>query len=697
MYTFILKSTVLWVLFTSILQAQSTDISTSLIERDTNVLTQKNGVHDFIQELRRNGEYDSVLIYSEAYLDIAESVNDEEAILDAIYHIGIALYRLDLETFKSSSIDLVNRSKSGRNRLYEARGYKYLSDYFASSGKVDSNLYYLTKAEEVAKLAHNFESDSLLQTLVGQFRHNKATVYYRQQLFDEAIEFSLANSEYAISIGNKDLEMRAYQVLAASYSALFSYGEETGAEIETELYLERSLEFARLFVRAANQTNNEYLQGFAYSTLANMHSMQHELDSALVYYNQSARYALAQKDYLLYSSRVNNIGNIHSRMGEYELADSKFMEAFTIAIDIGNEVMQSRAANNISYNALQLGELNKAKSYALTSIELAESTGRYGTASQGYGNLSVIEEELGNTAAAFNAYKSHIQYRDSLLKVENLQRIDDLQTKYETEKKQAEIEFLQNESKLQSALIKTRNTQFIMVGLILVLVAVSLYLLYQRRLKKQEKELHQINQRLLSVQMNPHFLFNALVSIQSFVLQNREVKDTSNFVAKFAKVTRMVLNYSREPFITLKEELELLNEFLRLQQIRTGNTFDYSFTIDDNIEPDTILIPPMLAQPFIENAVEHGILPMQDERGKIYIEIKKVAEVLTIKMRDNGEGFKQDKHPTSKKSLAIKITGERFELLRKITSKPFSFTIRNASEHDHETGVEVEFCVPIVT
>ncbi len=692
-----LKEVVLSVLLLSSVNAQSVDVRSSLKELNTDLLNNPEEVNTFIMGFYQESEYDSVRFYAELYYQLAESKGNTTHKLEALFLLGRGLSGLDMEAFKTVSNQLLRSAKRAENSLFIARGYKYLSDYYFNYSVTDSTLYYLEKAESVASSDNNFRSDSLLQTLVGQFRHNRASVYYRQQMFDDAIELALDNRDYAIRISDVDLEMRSYQVLAASYSALVSYGEETGAEIETELYLERSKEFARLFVNAANQTQNDYLKGFAYATLANMHSMQNELDSALINYQRSLEFAFKQKDYAIYSSRLNNIGNIHSQLGQLELANDKYVESYQVAVDLGNAVLQARAANNISYTALQLNDLNRAKNFALIGIRLGEQLGRYGTISQSYGNLSEIEQRLGNTEAALEAYKSHIQFRDSLLKAENLQRIEDLQTKYETEKKQTEIDFLQKESRLQAALIKTRNTQIISVGLLLILIVTGGYMLYQRRVSKQQRELQDMHQRLLSVQMNPHFLFNALVSIQSFVLQNREVKDTSNFVAKFAKVTRMVLNYSREPFITLNQELELLKEFLRLQQIRTGNTFDYNFAIDENIQTDSILIPPMLAQPFIENAVEHGILPKQDERGKIDIEIVKKEAHLAILVRDNGAGFKKGDGLTSKKSLAIKITGERFELLKKITGKPYSFTIKSPDRSSDNRGVEVEFCIPVVS
>lgn len=677
--------------------SQDYDIRKGLENRAGWVLQHQEDIHEFIRGYYRTGTHDSVLYFANRYYGIAEDAGDDKKLADALYFVGMGQSRLDLVAFKSTAETLVNLGSQLDEAIYVARGYKYISDYYSSIGNADSSIFFLKEAEESALSDRNFDSDSLLQVLVGQFRHNIASGYYRQQMFDEAIEVALNNRNYAISIGEEELEMRTYQILSAAYSALVSYATETGAELDTELYLDRSEEFAKLFVASANKSDNDYIKGFAYATLANMYSMREKLDSALVNYEHSLVYARSQKDYRLYSSRLNNIGSIHTRLGQLEMADIKYNESYMVAVDINNEILQARSANNIAYNALQLNNLNRARQFALISIELGEKLGRYGTLSQGYGNLSDIETQSSNPVAALEAYKSHIQYRDSLLKEENLQRIEDLQAKYETEKKEAEIELLQNQSELQAALIQTRNSQIIVVALVLLLIAAGIYLAYQRRLDMKQKELQDSNQRLLSVQMNPHFLFNALVSIQSFVLQNKEAKDTSNFVAKFAKVTRMVLNYSREHFITLEQELDLLNEFLRLQQIRTNNKFDYHFHLDESINPSAVLLPPMLAQPFIENAVEHGILPMQDERGSIEVSVKRKGDLLLISVQDNGAGFKHGEETTNKKSLAIKITGERFELLRKITGKPFSFDISSNPKNTFGRGVSVEFKVPVFT
>ena len=670
-------------------------LTASLKAGRTSVVDRAESVHRLLKGFQKSGDFDSLRFYSEKYLSITRQVKNEAETIEALYLNALGEYRFDLDAFVRVSRELEQRSDKADNHVMGARARKLISDYYYRIGDADSSIIFLKKAEQKALQDPGFAQDSVLKLLVGQFRHNIASRLYQQQRFDESLEVAMKNRHYAIDIGDKELETRSYQVLATIYSALVSYAEETDSELDIIEYSKRSKEYAKLFISAASEMGNDYLTGFAHATLANMFYQEEAFDSALVHFTLSLDFAEKRKDYLLYCSRLGNVANVLHTMGRLEDAGEKYYEAYPMAQDIGSEVMQARMANNLSYNSLKLNDLNRARDFAKRTIELGLKLERYGTVSQGYGNLSGIEEQAGNFEEALAAFKYHEQYRDSVLKEENLNRIEELQTQYETEKKEAEIELLQNKSELQQALIATRNSQFIAVAVILILILVSVYFWYHKRLAEKQQALQDSNQRLLSVQMNPHFLFNALVSIQSFILQQRETKETSNFVAKFAKVTRMVLSYSRERFVTLQQELTLLEEFLKLQQIRTNHKFDYIFNVDTTIQADRLMLPPMLAQPFIENAIEHGILPKQDHRGSIQITIKNNTDLLCIEVEDNGAGLTQEvSQKSGHESLATKITTERFGLLAKITDKPFSYEIINKKDAGLGEGVIVRFTVP---
>ena len=667
-------------------------------EENLSVVLNLDELKSFFNAKRAKGEFESIISIGAKLAELAKEQNNKEIEFWSRYLVIEASRRINFGESDAETKKLISELSSSDNVELLALTYKLESDFFTQISNIDSSSHYLELASETIQKVSGFDTSSVLRFKLGQFQHNLAGQLYRRQAFEPAIEIILANIELADEIEVLDLKVRSLQMASAIYSAMGKYAQETNSELEVDWYLEKAKDYSDQFIEEAKKLENDYLTGFAYMMKANQFDTEGKPDSALVYYRESLNYVNREQEPASYISRLNNLAGALSDAGRMEEAFDSFFEAYQLAGDIGNTVLLARISNNLSFTALQLGRLNEARNFANETIAYGMELSRWGTVSQGYGNLTNIEEQSGDFEAALRAYEGHIQYRDSLLKEENLSRIEELQTKYESEKKQAEIELLQNQSELQEALLNARNAQIIIISLVLILFALGVYLVYNRRLRAQEHRVEEANQRLLSVQMNPHFLFNALVAIQSFIIQNREAKETSNFVAKFAKVTRMVLNYSREPLITLEEELSLLHEFLRLQQIRTDHKFRFQFSISEEIDTANIFIPPMLAQPFIENAVEHGILPRKDEDGMISIEITEKEGFLVIAVDDNGVGIAEHRSEhSSHKSLATKITSERFDLLGKIFGKPFTYQIIDKNKESGNSGLRVEFRLPGVT
>lgn len=169
--------------------------------------------------------------------------------------------------------------------------------------------------------------------------------------------------------------------------------------------------------------------------------------------------------------------------------------------------------------------------------------------------------------------------------------------------------------------------------------------------------------------MDPHFIFNALGNIQSIILQKDTVLAVS-YLNKFTKLTRQVLEQSRKETISLEEEINTLKNYIELQQLRLNNGFDYSIECDEEIEKD-ILIPPLLLQPFIENAVEHGLKPLENKtRGSIEIYFKedKKQQILICTIKDNGIGLAASRKLEKNiihQSLSTTITDERLRKMQK--------------------------------
>jgi ligand-binding sensor domain-containing protein/DNA-binding CsgD family transcriptional regulator len=206
----------------------------------------------------------------------------------------------------------------------------------------------------------------------------------------------------------------------------------------------------------------------------------------------------------------------------------------------------------------------------------------------------------------------------------------------------------------------------------------------------------------LRMQMNPHFIFNALNSIQYYILQGNVV-EANKYLSKFSKLQREILHCSNQPFISLEKELEILTAYLQLEQHRFGGNFTYKIDMTEEIEPVEIMIPPMILQPFVENSIWHGLMPVQTERMlSIYFELES-DDILLVAIRDNGigraastrlkGGGQINSEHESKGMLMIK---QRLQLLQQQYDKPFDVSISDITDTKGDvmgTHVELTFFI----
>jgi LytS/YehU family sensor histidine kinase len=203
----------------------------------------------------------------------------------------------------------------------------------------------------------------------------------------------------------------------------------------------------------------------------------------------------------------------------------------------------------------------------------------------------------------------------------------------------------------------------------------------------------------LSSQMNPHFIFNCMNSIQHSIVTNNTEK-ASTMLHDFASLIRMVLENSSQPDITLENEIKLLETYLKLEQIRTNNSFDYKIDVDSSMSADFIKIPTMMLQPFLENAIWHGF-KLINYKGKIQVAFSLLENSVACNIIDNGIGRKkanQIKHQDVKKSMAIQIIQNRISLLnRTLTNNSASLEIVDLyDEQQTPLGTNVSIILPIL-
>jgi ligand-binding sensor domain-containing protein len=228
-----------------------------------------------------------------------------------------------------------------------------------------------------------------------------------------------------------------------------------------------------------------------------------------------------------------------------------------------------------------------------------------------------------------------------------------------------------------------------------------------RNIKKQQRldferkvEVSKIELKALRSQMNPHFIFNSLNSIQHYIF-NSKTDEAIKYLSKFARLVRIILNNSNKPTVTVGEDLEALKLYLELEQMRFEEKFDYEIFIDPSVDVDYDIMPPLLTQPYVENAILHGLNPKQ-EKGKLTISLTSKDNFIICTIVDNGIGrekaaeIKRTMPGTKHKSLGMKITEDRLRILNEVNNSKLSVTISDLKDNAGKAlGTKVELYIPI--
>ena len=294
---------------------------------------------------------------------------------------------------------------------------------------------------------------------------------------------------------------------------------------------------------------------------------------------------------------------------------------------------------------------------------------------------------------AYESGQEHKELNDSLYKKETFDKLAEIKYEYAYKDTLTTAKKSVNTLKKTVAVSELQKKWLIggFIGLLIVL-GFLLALLKIRRVKMQNQQLL-LEQKLLITQMNPHFIFNSIQNIRSLI-NNRQNDEAVNYLGKFSKLTRQILEHSNQNYISLAEELEMLENYLTIQQLLYENKFTFNIHIEENMDTESIFLPPMLAQPYIENAIKHG-LSNTTENGKIDVHYYLKEEKLYFEVTDNGKGFGTDEKVSNHKSLAMTITKERLTFYTK--NKDFVVQTNNVIASDGTIeGAKVAFEVPYI-
>ena len=452
-----------------------------------------------------------------------------------------------------------------------------------------------------------------------------------------------------------------------------------------EEYLHKALLYAKTDSHKARAFNN----------LSEIYLKNMEYDKALENYKKALVFSNKANDQLMVSLILCNIGYAYMNQLQSDSAFYYFKKVISRNKSIVDNYLLATAYTNLANLELKTNNRSMAKNYIMESLKIAKQNNIAKITADNYTWLSHWYANQNDYRNAFEYETKATEVNDSLFNQAKSKQISELEAIYQSEAKQSKINLL--DAKNTANQLRLRNDMVLIVSLTVVAILILLFsiLLFRQHKLKANAESQTLGHKLLRTQMNPHFIFNSLVAIQSFL--NKQSPDiVSGYIGKFSRLMRLILENSRFNLITIESEVETLQLYLEMQKMRFSNSFSYSINLPDDSEFLELEIPPMIAQPFVENAIEHGFL-RTERGGTIIISYTKDNNYIYCEIEDNGIGIDKASISTKAndhKSLAMEITSERLALISKKSKLKASFTVEDLSNVG-KTGTIVKIKIPI--
>lgn len=420
-------------------------------------------------------------------------------------------------------------------------------------------------------------------------------------------------------------------------------------------------------------------------------SVQQAKDDIYGNTNISVQQKIETSSNLNYSSNSIDADNTNSN-GYFEFSSIK--EKVSVPSDL-------QIRENLQLASLYEGEKNliEAEKFIKISKDVIDKNTAAASVADVYKRSADLNRKNGKLDEAILDLEKYITAKEeAITDLEN-----ELKTQIDIVKGQQQIDLVRKdfdiEEKESELLGSQLKTQKIISGFLGLLLLASLVFFYY--LNKNVKEKRKANQMLLMkslrTQMNPHFIFNALNSVNNFIAKNDE-KAANKFLSEFSRLMRKVLDYSQRDFISFEEEIELNELYLKLEHFRFRDKFEYQFEKNTEVNTYDMEVPPMLIQPFIENAVWHG-LRYKEGRGQLKISINDLGNVLLVKIQDNGIGRKKSAELKTANQKKYKSTGlqnvsKRIALINEIYGKNYEIEVSDFDETKEDTGTLVKIKIP---
>ncbi len=506
----------------------------------------------------------------------------------------------------------------------------------------------------------------------GIIHRHMAFDYRRIGLLDKALNHALLSLKLFTSLNNEEEILLTNDELGLVYNAIGDYQEAL------EVHLS-NLELVKEMSESGKKGRYYFNVGKSYQSVDSF-------PQAAKYYQKAADASRNSGFKIGEMIAISTLGALRISTGEYD----KARQNFNYALDYFLEVNRTPSIAATYYSMARLSSLENKHEAAILlynkALELYNTLGSLYFIKDINQKLFIAYSITQETDKAWHAEEIYSSIKDSIESIDRKKIIAEVNAKFETEKKEAEIKSLSQQTELQE--LQLSQQKYFLAGLFAIIVMIlggGVLIYRQRKLKNQQAitalELKEARKHLeieqqyraselkaLRSQMNPHFVFNALNSIQEYIMLN-ERKLAGKYLGKFADLMRIYLYHSQSKSITLAEEVEALSLYLELEKLRFEDTLTYEIKIDSQLDASLITMPSLIIQPHVENALKHGLLhKMTDRQLGISFQYNAQSHLLLCTIKDNGIGRKKSmelnkiRNPHHK-SFATEAIKSRLDLL----------------------------------
>lgn len=641
-------------------------------------------------------------------------------ILIALLIINVISCGLSARLSASEGFQQNKKSRPAGNKADVERYSNYALNYGSKIVYLELQKAYIDTAEIICK-KENIEIPPILHLARAEYFFN--TGDYNNSSQEASFAVKLAK-------GDDDTD-----VLAKALNFLGRYNLRTGSFKESIEYFEKSIELSKKGKLKGFITRSYSGIADVYNTLGNQKEYRNTLQKII-------DAATEEKDTLFIEDGLYKLGSAYLNIDrDFRKADSLLNRCITLGLMKGDTAYISLSFANLGWNFYQEKKYNEAiKSYE-KSLKYSIPKKRFADAANALGNLGTIYRDIGkyeqslkyynksidyakqvedlynlswvyddmsqlyirlqDTSNAYNSYVLFKKYSDANIKKSNILGLSEAKIRYDADTHNKELQLLSLRIRNQRLMLYGYTGLFILSIAIGILIVSRAKINAKRRISEMNHKISEITQANLRQQMNPHFIFNTLNSIQYYMYQHDKLA-TNNYLTKFSSLMRKVLENSQHTSVPLRDELDALNLYLELEKIRFKDKFDYIINIDEEIDIILYKVPTMLIQPYVENSICHGLMPLEG-KGLVKIDIELKKDYISCIIEDNGigreaAGEKKTKCENNHNSLGTQIVNSRLDLVNTLYGTSLKTVYTDLKNDNGEPeGTRVEIHIPILT